>query len=141
MDAPSLLVGQVDGSERRSDPARCQRAGIAVGEHVAAFGEQIQSVLADAAAHRAVLLPNRGRFDFEPLPEGRAVAGRLGGDAPHAIERPPQIDGRRPGRAEQRDELIKDREKRGAWRGTQIARAGDKTHRRRNPDQRRPAYL
>src|SRR5207245_9834677 len=96
MDFAALFVREIDRGERGSDPPSRQRAGVAVGQDVGAIGENRQAVLADLAAHRTILLPDRGRLNPQPLPPPGAVARFRLGDTQPAVACPAPVARRAP---------------------------------------------
>jgi len=94
-----VLHRRADHAERGAVAGGGQRAGVAVGEHARAVGQQRRTVLAHGAVGPDVL-----REDLMGLRQQRVGLGgrRVGGERlplqPHALEGPEQVDGRGPAR-------------------------------------------
>ncbi len=105
MQRDALVMREIDGRRRRAPVHRCQPAGVAMGQHVDALAgflargdvlDQPQTVLADRAVNGDILIANLGGAflgNSQPL-AARPVAHRRH----HLIERPFQVDRRRPRR-------------------------------------------
>ncbi len=141
VQAPPRLVSQIDRGERGADPAGRERPGVAVREHRGAVGDEWQPRFADAAAHGAVFLPDGRRLGPEPLPQRGAVSRGRRRPAGHPVERPPEIDGRRPARGQQAGQLRQPAQEFLARCAAPLPRSGNETHRCRDPDQRSAPHL
>ena len=98
-------------------------------------------MLADLPAHRAVLLPDRGRLGLKALPHRPTLAGRVPRGGEHAVQRPAQVHRRGTSVGEQRGVRFELREEGPARQGAIIAQPRHEPHRRSDADQRRPAHL
>src|ERR1700752_5446448 len=106
MHLAPLLVREIDRRQCRPDPTRREGAGVAGAEPVGPILEPPQTMLADAPAHIAVLVPDRRGLDAQPLPE-RLTVTRCGlRDAHHAVQRPAQVPRGGPRGSQQSGELL-----------------------------------
>ena len=68
------LARDVDRRERGADAGGRERAGVAVREHARAVGNERRAVLADAPAHRAILVENPRRLGAQRVERSRAAS-------------------------------------------------------------------
>src|SRR6266513_2991060 len=141
LHAAPRVMREINRRERRPDPARGERPGVAMRQELRPLGDERQAGLADAAAHGAVFFPDGCRFRLETLPDGGPAARHRGRDAQHAIEGPAQVHRGRPRGAEQPRELVHPGKERLARHRPQLAGARDQTHRGGDADERRAAHL
>ena len=100
------IKGLINRAERRAEIHRCQPAGIAMGQHIhpalrrGNLGQQRQTMLADQPAGLGIIIGNRCRLG---IGQRRALALRHRRQhRHHPLQRPAQIDRRRPGLAQHR---------------------------------------
>ena len=92
-----------------------------------------------AAAHRAILVEDRGGLATERVVDIARGATRRHGDSLHARHGPRQVHGGRPHRTDPVGGLANDVEKRVAWQKCVRRRGDDEPHGARDADRRRPA--
>ena len=140
LDDLPLLGRGADHAERRAVAGRGERAGIAVREDAGVLGHHGSAEPAHGLAALEVLVVNRVGFALEPILElvdRLSLAHTVAEAALHAIDRPEQIDRRRPRRRHQQAELVElDRELLRPLR-LAAAHAEREAHRRRHANRRR----
>src|SRR5438128_2852716 len=98
----ALLSRREEDGQRRAVIRRSQAARVAVGQHALPVGDQARADAADFAAHLAVFFRDGQRFLEKQTRQLRR--GALFDERPHgffeSIERPEEVHGRRPARAE-----------------------------------------
>ena len=89
---------QMNGSQRRAVPGGGQLPGVAVGQNAVPVLEQSQTVFANLAAHPHILVLNGHAFPAQQLYQlGQRRVFMVQHHLLHPVQRPGQIDGRRPG--------------------------------------------
>ena len=82
-----------DDAQSGAETRRCQRPGVAVGQHALAVGRhQGAAVLADAAVDSLVLFLDATGLCLQPRQDAAGIRFRLG-DAQHPAHGPAQVDG------------------------------------------------
>src|SRR5206468_1244154 len=98
-EAFTLFGSAVEHEQGSALAGRGQCSAIAVRQHAAAVGNQFRSLVADGPAKSAVLLRDRVGFIEESSKDvsgGQSLGYRLVKAALHPVQRPEEIDRRRP---------------------------------------------